>query len=202
MTCTFYFSHRTSFPGMSSRTVKHKTMRTMLPTFVQSSERNSKFVIPITVKETWTHEFCCIPYTFQNTSPDFNQLDLLRESGHGKKKITFERKDFTHDEVVAELLKNFPQLKNVGGFTLHRTRTGGQGRPLIALPTRWYGIKDIKSAGVGAACIYIKPVEKNLDLKIKALDQVSRMFLRWQIPAIHRWDFLQKNGPWGWWNNP
>ena len=144
----------------------------MLPSYSSATKANTAFVIPYPIKETWTHEFCCVPYTFQNTTPSMNQLEMLKRVGHGKKKIVFSNRTFGHEEVCEELFKQFPQLKNVGGFTLHRAKHGGQGRPLVPLQTKWYGIKNLKDAGVGSACIYIKPLQKSFDLNVSLKNQV------------------------------
>ena len=120
-------------------------------------------MVPYQVKETWTHEFCCIPFTYQTTTPTIEEMALLRAAGLGKRKITVKNKA-NHSDVCRELMKCFPQLESCGGFTLHRARSGGQGRPLVKLQTAWYGVNDLKNSGVGSACIYIKPLQKSFDL--------------------------------------
>ena len=179
------YCFRNTFPSMAARNIKHKDMRQMTPSFT-NPQANSQFVVPFPVKDTWTHDFCCIPYTHQETTPSVNQLESLRNSGLAKKKITFKKKESTHDEVCEELVKQFPQLKNAGGFTLHRGKTGGQGRPLEPLKTNWYGIRDLKSCGIGSACIYIRPVQKSLDLRVTNDNKVSVIILGEPFP----WNWL------------
>lgn len=152
------FHFRRAFPALSGRNVKHKDLRSQFPNLTKPRQ-----VVPYTVKETWTHEFCCIPFTYQSTTPTIEEMDLLRASGLGKKKIAFKNKA-NHSDVCAELMRSFPQLGSCGGFTLHRARSGGQGRPLSKLQTAWYGVNDLKNSGVGSACIYIKPLQKSFDL--------------------------------------
>ncbi len=115
--------------------------------------------VPFPVKDTWNHEFCCVPLKKQNTTPSAAQADQLKKAGLGKKKIVFENKNWKHDKFVMEMEKHYPQLKRCGGFTLHRAKTGGQGRPMTLLLTRWYNLKDLWEEVTGHACLYIQPIQ-------------------------------------------
>lgn len=132
-------------------------------------------VIPFPIKETWSHEFCCIPKRDQTTTPTAGQVEQLNKAGMGKKKIKFNDKYASHFEVVTILEDNFPELKNCGGFTLHRSKSGGYNRPLTKLSTTWYDIKKIRKEVSSSACIYIKPLQKDLDMVANPSQKVSRL---------------------------
>ena len=125
--------------------------------------------VPFPIKESWTHEFCCLPFTDQRKSPSSSQMEKLTKAGLGKTKIVFPDKHAKHPEVCQMLEETFPQLKEVGGFTLYRAKSGGQTRDLYQLTCSWFNIKDIKKDVPGSACIYIKPVQKDLDLTRKPM---------------------------------
>ena len=57
------------------------------------------------------------------------------------------------------------QLKEAGGFTLHKAKVGGLNRPLFPIKCSWYNIDDIKREVKGSACIYIRPVQKDLNTR-------------------------------------
>lgn len=122
-------------------------------------------VVPYPVRETWTHEFCCLPNVSQSTTPSAGQSEALVKAGIGKTKIVFDDRKAKHKEVCKKLEETFPKLMVAGGFTLLRAKTGGQNRPLTQLSCAWYNISDIKKEVTGTACIYIRPVQNNLDMK-------------------------------------
>ena len=72
------------------------------------------------------------------------------------------------------LEEHFPQLKNFGGFTLHRAKAGGQNRPLFDLQVTWFDVRSLKKAVPSSACIYVRPLQRNLDLTAK-----EGMVLEW-----------------------
>ena len=72
------------------------------------------------VKETWTNEFCCIPYTWSKETRSAKLNEVLRKAGLGKKKICFSNRFANHEEVCKKLEKEFLPLKDCGGYTLFR----------------------------------------------------------------------------------
>ena len=56
------------------------------------------------------------------------------------------------------LEENFPELKNCGGFTLHRAKAGGQNRLLFDLQVPWFEVRSLKKAVPSSACIYVRPL--------------------------------------------
>ena len=73
------------------------------------------------------------------------------------------------------LEEHFPQLKNCGGFTLHRAKTGGQNRQLFASQVTWFDVRSLKKAVPSSACIYVRPLQRNLDLTVKKEKVLERV---------------------------
>ena len=94
------------------------------------------------------------------------------------KKIVFKNKLDSHSGVCNILEEHFPQLKNCGGFTLHRANAGGQNRPLFDLQVTWFEVRSLKKAVPSSVCIYVRPLQRNLDLttkKEKVLEWVTHL---------------------------
>ena len=87
-----------AFPALSLRKYLHNEIKRML-----------RSVIPFPIKETWTHDFCCIPGKNQVTTPSSDQMDRLKKAGLSRKKIVFEDKDTKHDRFCEIIIENFPQ---------------------------------------------------------------------------------------------
>lgn len=143
--------------------MKHKELRTS----ITKNPHQKKAFFPYEVKESWTHEFCCIPYTFSRETPSSNVMSLLKASGLGKTKVCFPNKKAKHAEFCQKIEEVFPALSTCGGYTLLKGRGGGTCRPLEKLEVNWFNIEDIKKCIVGTACIYIRPIQRNLDLEMR-----------------------------------
>ena len=89
----------------------------------------------------------------------------------GKTKIIFKNKLASHSEVSNILDEHF---KNCGGFTLHRAKAGGQNRPLFDLQVTWFDVRSLKKAVPSSECVYVRPLQRNLDLTAK-----EEMVLEW-----------------------
>ena len=85
----------------------------------------------------------------------------------GKKRIKFLDKNASHSQFCEKSEEVYPHLKMVGGYTLYRAKSGGLGRPLVPLHSRWYDVKNLREEITTSACIYIRPVQANLDLTQK-----------------------------------
>lgn len=149
------FCLRMSFPGLRSRQIRHDNQRQML-----------HIIVPFPITDTWTHDFACIQPTMQKTTLSNKQAEKLSKAGLGRTKIKFKYKNASHAEVCEKLEETFPQLSSVGGFTLQRAKTGGQNRPLFILNSKWYTVQNLKKEIPGSACIYIRPLQRNLNLSI------------------------------------
>lgn len=129
------------------------------------------------VKDTWTREFCCLPYSFTVSTPTPSILAMLTSAGIGKKKIAFHQTD-SHALVLSKLEKAYPKLKNIGGFVLMRSKDGGSQRPLSQISTNWYDVKNLRKRNItGHGTIYIKTLQKDLSLSSvteKEIDSLCR----------------------------
>ena len=142
-----------AFPALRSRSIRHSDQRQLLHA-----------VVPYPIKETWTHDFCCLQFKNQRTTPSATQLEMLNKAGYGRTKIKFENKAASHQEVCEKLENSFPSLRAVGGYTLLRAKNGGLNRPLEVLNCKWYDISSLRKAVPTSACIYIRPLQENLQL--------------------------------------
>ena len=118
--------------------------------------------LPCPIKEPWTHDFCCLPFIDQKKTPSSTQMERLIKAGLGKTKIVFPDKTAKHHEFAI-----FPQLKEAGGCNLYRAKASGQNRDIFKLNCTWYNIPDIRKEVTGSACIYIKLLQKILNLRRK-----------------------------------
>ena len=104
-------------------------------------------------------------------------MEQLIKAGLGKTKIVFPDKTAKHHEFCHILENNFPQLKEAGGYNLYRAKAGGQNRDIFKLNCTWYNIPDIRKEVTGSACIYIKPLQKNLNLQRKPVLSTFHSFV-------------------------
>ena len=125
------------------------------------------------VEDTWTREFCCLPYTFAGTIPSYVMYPILIGAGLYKKKIGFSSSD-KHDDAVKRITDVYPRLATCDGFALHKSRDGGIKRPLQKINTRWYDVIQLwKKCNSEKLVIYIKPLQENLSLNVVADKEVS-----------------------------
>lgn len=111
----------------------------------------------------------------------------LLEAGIGEKKITFEKKgscSYFHDKLLA----TFPKLQDRGGYELLRTQYRSTTKLEILSPraAAGYNVFDLKEA-VASAKIYVRPLQKDLDLKSLKVKQLSLVSLN--LPYINKETF-------------
>lgn len=89
---------------------------------------------------------------------------------------------YTHTYFSDHLQLNFPQLKHCGGFQLLRSRGSTRSKVLKIIPCSQDGYTPEllcnKELGVGAAVIYIRPLQKDIDLEVIICLQCSIWFFR------------------------
>ena len=90
---------------------------------------------------------------------------LFKASGLGKTKSCFPIKKENHAEVCQKIEEVFPPSSTCGGYTLLKARTGRICKPLEKLEIKWFNFEDIEKWIIGTSCIYIKPIQRNLDLE-------------------------------------
>ena len=131
-------------------------------------KENNFFFVP---KDTWTHEFCLVARTDQQTTPSVKLSSSLRDAGMGKKKIVFPNKKAGHEEFRKELEKAFPKLASQNGaFELFRSGSGGSCRPLNIIPPckDGYTIPFLKDIVSNATVIYIRPTQTDLSMQAES----------------------------------
>lgn len=70
-------------------------------------------------KPAWRHKFVCLAYIDQDKMPltDFDKEELYR-AGLGEREIFFESLNISQQQFRDLLMKEFPRLKDGGGFQL------------------------------------------------------------------------------------
>ena len=159
-------------PGLSGRQSQQEINR-----LGKENRKKEKGCNPIFLKDTWTRQFCCLPFIYSSTTPTTAMVTILTKAGLGRKKLIFQSTD-RHDIFVKKLTEAYPKLASCGGFLLYHTTQGGTNRPLDKVNCTWYHVKDLRRKPIsGRGTIYVKPLQKDLDLSID-LTQVSSSKLR------------------------
>ncbi|XP_023811216.1 uncharacterized protein LOC110014692 isoform X2 [Oryzias latipes] len=120
-------------------------------------------------KTTYTHIFFCLAKRKDCNIPNPKMKKLLQQAGLGERRITFPDRSCSATEFSDHLQLSFPQLKHCGGFQLLRSRGSTRSRVLDVLPCSKDGYTPEflcnKELGVGAAVIYIRPLQKDIVLE-------------------------------------
>ncbi|CAB4016556.1 G2 M phase-specific E3 ubiquitin- ligase [Paramuricea clavata] len=122
------------------------------------------------VKETWTHEFFCLAKCNQNRVPQRSEKNMLQQCGLGRKKICF-NSNSNPAKLNEMLLSHFPKLANGGGFEILRSG-GAKATDLVIIhpPPIGYSVPFLRDlSGLGQALAYVRPLQRNLDLTIQAI---------------------------------
>ena len=104
--------------------------------------------------------------------PDSQERSCLMIAGLGEKKIQLD--DFCEwEEIYAELIFQYPKLKDGGGFELLRVGEGGGKRlQVIACPPKGYTVAYLRAV-VHHAIVYIRPLQRDLCVEIDSSQAVS-----------------------------
>ena len=141
--------------GSSVRSAVRKGKRP-LHSFSQGSKKKKL--------KTWTHTFVCLASTSQKYSPDTSERTSLKLAGLGEKRIPV----FAYSaalELQDELFREFPKLRDGGGYELLRASdVGGKELMLIDIPQGGYSVDYLRGV-VKSAKIYIRPLQKDLDIE-------------------------------------
>ena len=102
-------------------------------------------------------------YFLQETIPDKVLKKRLNEAGLGERKVTFP-KNADPKCLRDSLLKTFPKLEFAGGFDLMRS-TSRVCLEVIHPPNCGYTTQFLSEEScIGQAIIYIRPLQKELDM--------------------------------------
>ncbi len=127
------------------------------------SELANSFPCKKAKKSAWKHRFVCLSRWDQQKIPttDIEKDDLL-EAGLGKKFIEFSSVDMNGEQFRDLLFSEYPKLRQGGGFQMCRCLPNS--RQLEVLTSVAYSSPSILKERVGNARMYIRPLQKDLDM--------------------------------------
>ena len=111
-------------------------------------------------KETWTHQFVCLPNVDCNTVPNRSEKASLRDAGLGDQRVVFTNKKGGHDHVKQTLESAYPKIEEGGGFQI--LRSNGRRLEAIGIPPTGYTVPYLKDT-LGQAIAYICPLQRELN---------------------------------------
>ena len=160
-----FFYNRAAFPHYYG--VRHSGAQ-LSNSRPRKRPRTLQTVLPIVVKDTWTHDFLLLQSPSSDKTPTVSELTSLSLAGLGRRKVVFNNKrgDFGHLRNTLE--KEFPKLQSqMGAFELLRADRGGSSRPLVPIPVQkdGYSIPFLKDIISSNAVIYIRPIQSDLDIE-------------------------------------
>ncbi|KAL6487609.1 hypothetical protein MHYP_G00042350 [Metynnis hypsauchen] len=119
-----------------------------------------------TKKMTYTHKFFCLNGRRDDEVPKLSHRAELVQTGLGERKIVFSDKHCTAGEFEAHLQKEFPKLKDGGGFQLLRPYGSTRSKILeiIPCPAEGYTPKYLEAYGIHTATVYVRPLQRDLSL--------------------------------------
>lgn len=120
-------------------------------------------------RQHWTHKFLCVSSCDAKTAPRKGaERQLLIEAGLWDKSISFPNIDCTAEEYREQLLEAFPKLKHTGGYDLMKCVPNSN--MLECLPPNVLLSPRNTQEYVGRSKVYIRPIQKDLDLTPVELD--------------------------------
>ena len=128
-------------------------------------------------RKYWEHTFCCLASRVQESCPSPIDRAHLLQAGLGDKRISIIESADAED-LHFHLLEAFSKLRPGGGYELMRTSDGSNRfLDVIPCPPSGYTITYLKNVA-GQAKVYIRPLQKDLDLSpIDKVDEVSMKLL-------------------------
>ena len=173
--------NRRAFPGLCGRSLKRSPTNDVKGKAPAKKNRYVPFFQP---KETWTHNFCLLGCVSDDISPSKDEIVLLQKAGLGKRKIVFPNKNADHDGFMNILEKEYPKIKEGGGIELLRAVGGGGGQrklEVLSPGPQGYSITYLRNnICIGQATIYLRPLQKDLDLTPLPIDV-----------SVHKYFFIQ-----------
>ena len=94
--------------------------------------------------------------------------EVLLEAGLGEKRVVIPDVDMEAKDFFRVIVEHFPKLDGCGGFELLKCISNS--RNLEVISPKIASSPKLLKAIVGTSKIYIRPIQKNLDLDESALD--------------------------------
>ena len=104
-------------------------------------------------KETWTHQFVCLPNVDCNMMPNRSKKASLRETGLGDQRVVFTNKKCGHDHVKQTLESAYPKIKEGGGFQI--LQSNGRRLEAIGIPPYWVYCPILERYIRPGYCLYL-----------------------------------------------
>lgn len=118
---------------------------------------------------SWTHTYVCLAQPDCDTVPDSHHRGILKLAGLGEKRFSVDLYS-TAQQFYDDLLSQYPKLREGGGFELLRVTEGGsRDLEIIKVPDGGYTTVYLKAV-VHSAKLYIRPLQKALDLQPQTLE--------------------------------
>ncbi|XP_065109922.1 uncharacterized protein [Paramisgurnus dabryanus] len=119
---------------------------------------------------SYTHRFFCLSKRKEFEVPTPSVKNKLEKAGLGERRITFPDKYCTPQEFSEHLIQHFHCLKECGGFQLLRSKGTTRSKTLETIPCPDGGYSPeyllSESVMIGQALIYIRPLQKDIDLQV------------------------------------
>ncbi|XP_060078762.1 uncharacterized protein LOC132558238 [Ylistrum balloti] len=113
----------------------------------------------------WTHRYCILQSTCQETVPTREEKHKLYKLGFGEKKITFQKND---DPLLFKqrIEESFPALEKCGEYELLQSTVGSRVfLEKLQIPKNGYNANFFANeSNLGQAVCYIRPIQKDLEL--------------------------------------
>lgn len=119
--------------------------------------------------QSWTHVFLCVPSRDASTAPrKVSERQVLIEAGLWEKRISFSNIDCSAEEYRDQLFTEFQKLRDAGGYELMRCVPNSNhlenlGAQAMVSPRSTHEF-------VGRPKVYIRPIQRDLDLTPVQLD--------------------------------
>ena len=152
-----------------------------------SSSRKRNWKGKQKAKETWTHDFFCLPRRSDNYPPNQRYRLECVEAGLGRKKIIFNQ-DGDAKHVAEKLQGMFPKLKDCGGFEVLRSQGPKEVLRLVSPPCTGYSVPFFRDiSGLGSALAYIRPIQ--LDLPMSPVQPMDPLQVSCKIFFLYKYIF-------------
>ena len=109
---------------------------------------------------SWTHKFFCLSETDDDTIPMKKNHLIL--AGLGEKSLTIPNIDCSPGDFQEFICEEFPKLREGGG--IESLKCVQSSRKLEVIPYNVSSSPRVLKAWIGAARVYLRPIQKILDL--------------------------------------